>query len=115
MESTTGRERTAKPYVAVGLHGVQHAGNSLLALGVYATSELPDNAQLLVRSEPSGGSADALSANGARDAVGASARAIRVKILVHLIDYFVLRVGQGNQVGVGGVPSPGARVRVAFN
>lgn len=105
----------AEPDVAVGLEGVEQARDGRLALVVGAARKLPDDADLAVGLEPLGRAGDALRADGARDARRRGPRAVRVEVLVHLVDDLVLRVRQGLEVVVDRRPGPGARVRVALD
>ena len=75
----------------------EHALNGVLTLCIGTTTELADDAFLVVSFEPGGGGGETLGANGVGYSVDGRARAVRVKVLVHLVDDLVLRHGQGSQ------------------
>lgn len=66
------------------------------------TSELADDAFLVVSFDAGRGGGETLGANGVGYAVDGGARAIRVEVLVHFVDDLVLIVGEGSQSGVAG-------------
>lgn len=105
----------AKPDITVGLKRIEHTRDGRLALVVGASRKLPNDADLAVGLEPLGRAGDALSADSARDAGGRGPRAVRVEILVHLVDDLVLGIGQGLEVVVDRGPGPRAGVRVALD
>lgn len=103
------------PDVRVSLEVIKEAGDSSLADRVGTTGELAEDTLLSVGAEPGGGTNDTLNTNLSGNAGGAGTGAVRVKILVHLVDDLVLRVGKGDHVGVGHVPGPGARPLVTLD
>lgn len=103
------------PDIGVSLEVLKKTSDSGLADGVGTTGELADDTLLAVGAEPGSGANNALDTNLGGDAVGASTGAVRVKVLVHLVDDLVLGVGKSNHVGVGHVPGPGARPLVTLD
>lgn len=92
-----------------------------LALGVDTGANLAENTLLVVVLEPLRGNGETLGANGAADAGLVGAGAVRVEVLVHLVEEkLASRVGRVREVleGVAGAaldPVPRARVRVALD
>ena len=86
------------------------------ALGIIPAGKLANHALLAVVLEPLRGSREALAEDGRADAVRAGAGAVRVEVLVHLVDELVLRVFEVDERGgvAGADPGPGAGPRVAF-
>ena len=99
------------------MHIAQHSRQRLDTLRVSTASRLAQHAFLPVSLQPGRGVPQPLSTNSGRYTVRRGTRAVGVEVLVHLIDEFVLRVGQtqkGGAVARGG-PRPGAAPRVALD
>jgi hypothetical protein len=108
--------RSTGPDIRVLLHVCETVLDSRNALGVVAAGKLANEAHLLVVLEPLSRGRQALAEDGAGDALLVGAAAVRVEVLVHLVDELVLRVLEGDEAG--GVarrdPGPGAGPRVAL-
>jgi hypothetical protein len=105
----------AHPDVAVVGHVREHAFDGRLANTVDTAGKLADEALLTVGLQPSGGGLEALLADCAADAGLGGTGAVGIKVLVHLVDDLVLRVGESLEVVVVVGPGPGSAPGVAFN
>jgi hypothetical protein len=105
----------ALPDISVGLHKVKHVLDSSFASLVGTTSKLADHADLLVVTEPLGSSLETLNTDCCRNTVRRGTGAVRVQVLVHLVDDLVLRVSQCLHVVIDVGPRPGAGPLVALN
>ena len=108
------------PHIIILFHVVQATGDGLLAQAVDASTELADQADLVVRAEPAGGGLEGVGECGGVVAGGGGAAEVGVEVLMHLVDDLVLWVGEvahGGAVVARAVvqgPRPCTGVCVAF-
>ena len=90
--STTPPEASL-PDIRVGLQVIQQTLDSSLASWVCATSELSQDADLAICSQPVGSSNDTLNTDGGADTSGGCSGRVGVEVLMHFVDDLVQWVG----------------------
>jgi len=85
---------TTQPNIRILPHISQHIRHSRYTLAICTPSKLPNNTFLASWFEPRGGSLETGGADCGGDTSSGGTGSIRIEVLVHFVDDFVLRVGE---------------------